>query len=254
MQEPKPFKIAVSDELLSFINQRVATARLPPGIDLPPKDAWSYGVPPATISQLKDYWVEKYDWRSVEARINSQLKMFTLPITEAGERMDIHFVHHVSDHEGAIPMLFQHGWPGNFLEVEKIIDSLVNPKEPGQQAFHVVAPSLPGFVFSDGPKGGGFWLKNIAAVDHKLMLALGYDKYVVQGGDWGSMIGRIMGIDYPDHAVAVHVNALASGPPSWWRYPFHLIFLIIWAIWQGKGKDSNFGRMMWWREEEVSVR
>jgi pimeloyl-ACP methyl ester carboxylesterase len=252
MEEPKPFKIAVSDDLLSFIDQRVSTARIPPGIDLPEKDAWSYGVPPATISQLKDYWVKKYDWRAVEARINGQLKMFTLPITEAGETMAIHFVHHKSDREGALPLLFQHGWPGNFLEVEKIIDSLTNPQEPGQQAFHVVAPSLPGFAFSEGPKGGDFWLKNMAAVDHKLMLALGYDKYVAQGGDWGSMICRIMGMEYPEHAVAVHVNALASGPPSWWRYPFHFIYLVIWAIWQGKGKESNFGRMMWWREEEVS--
>jgi pimeloyl-ACP methyl ester carboxylesterase len=252
MEDPKSFKIAVSDDLLSFINQRVSTARLPPGIDLPEGDAWSYGVPPATISQLRDYWEKKYDWRAVEARINGHLKMFTLPITEAGETMTIHFVHHKSDREGAIPLLFQHGWPGNFLEVEKVIDDLVAPKEPGQQAFHVVAPSLPGFAFSDGPKGGDFWLKNIAAVDHKLMLALGYDKYVAQGGDWGSMICRIMAVEYPEHAVAVHVNAVASGPPSWWRYPFHLIYLIIWAMWQGKGKTSNFGRMLWWREEEVS--
>jgi pimeloyl-ACP methyl ester carboxylesterase len=252
MEEPKPFKIAVSDALLSFINQRVATARLPPGFDLPENDTWSYGVPPATVSQLREYWEKKYDWRTVEARINGKLKMFTLPITEAGETMTIHFVHHKSDHEGAIPLLFQHGWPGNFLEVEKIIDSLTDPKEPGQQAFHVVAPSLPGFVFSDGPKRDGFWLRNIAAVDHKLMLALGYEKYVAQGGDWGSMIARILGIEYPEHAVAIHVNALVSAAPSWWRYPFHLIYLIIWAMLQPKGKNSNFGMMMWFRNEEVS--
>jgi pimeloyl-ACP methyl ester carboxylesterase len=185
MAEPKPFKIAVPDELLSFIDQRVATARLPPGLELPEKDTWSFGVPPATVSQLRDYWEKKYDWRAVEARINHHLKMFTLPISEACETMAIHFVHHQSDREGAIPLIFQHGWPGNFLEVEKIIDSLTSPKDPGQQAFHVVAPSLPGFGFSEGPKGGEFTLKNMAAVDHKLMLALGYDKYVAQGGDWG---------------------------------------------------------------------
>jgi hypothetical protein len=120
---------------------------------------------------------KKYDWRVVEARINTHLKMFTLPITEAGEDLTIHFVHHRSSHPDAIPLLFQHGWPGSFLEVDKIIDSLTNP-EPGQQAYHVVAPSLPGFVFSTGPKGSDFILKNMAAADHKLMHALGYAKYM----------------------------------------------------------------------------
>jgi len=251
MVHPNPFKISVSDDLLSFINQRVSTARLPPPLDLPEIDAWSFGVPPDEIAKFQEYWQKKYDWRAVEARINSQLKMFTLPITENGETMTIHFVHHKSDREGAIPLLFQHGWPGNFLEVEKVIESLVSPKDPGAQAFHVVAPSLPGFVFSEGPKKDGFWLKNFAAVDHKLMLALGYEKYVAQGGDWGSMIVRIMGVNYPEHCVAVHVNAMVAGPPKWWRYPFHLIFLIFWAIWQGKGKETHFQRMIWWREEEV---
>lgn len=179
---PLPFKIAVSDDLLSFIDQRVATARIIPGLDLPKDEAWSYGAPPATISQLRDYWVQKYDWRAVEARINGHLTMFTLPISEAGEELTIHFVHHRSAREGAIPLLFQHGWPGSFLEVDKIIDSLTSPP-PGQQAYHLVAPSLPGFVFSDGVKGSDFDLRNMAAVDHKLMQALGYPKYIAQGGD-----------------------------------------------------------------------
>lgn len=117
MATPKPFQIAVPDELLSFINQRVSTARLPPGFDFPPADEWKYGVPPKTIQKLQDYWTQKYNWRRVEKRINSALKMYTLPMSEAGEELDIHFVWHQSDREGAIPILIQHGWPGNFLEV-----------------------------------------------------------------------------------------------------------------------------------------
>ena len=107
--KPTPFKISVSDELLSFINQRVKTARIPPGLELPEDEAWSYGAPPATINHLRDYWEKKYDWRAVEANINGRLKMFTLPITEAEEELTIHFVHHRSEREGAIPLLFQHG-------------------------------------------------------------------------------------------------------------------------------------------------
>ena len=115
--ELKPFKISVSDDLLSFINNRVATARIPPGLDLPEKDAWSYGVPAKTMEQLKEYWETKYDWRAVEKRINSHLKMFTMPIEQGGEIFDMHFVWHQSEREGAVPLLFQHGWPGSFLEV-----------------------------------------------------------------------------------------------------------------------------------------
>lgn len=89
----------------------------------------------------------------------------------------------------------------------------------------------------------------MAAVDHKLMLALGYDKYMAQGGDWGSMIVRIMGIDYPDSCVAVHVNMAVAAPPSIWRSPLQLLYLPLWAFWQGK--DSSFARMMWWQKEEM---
>jgi len=250
ISKPTPFKISVSDELLSFIEQRVATARIPPDLELPPDDAWSYGAPRATISLLRDYWEKKYDWRAVEAKINSRLKMFTLPITEAGEELMIHFVHHRSEREDAVPLLFQHGWPGSFLEVDGIIDSLTSP-EHGQQAYHVVAPSLPGFVFSEGPKGPDFTLQNMAAVNHKLMQALGYKHYMVQGGDWGSVIARIMAADYPESCVAAHVNMIIAGPPSWWRYPLQLAYLVWWALWQDRSKSGgNFGRMLWWLKEE----
>lgn len=105
--------------------------------------------------------------------------MFTLPINHDGEDLTIHFVHHRSSREGAIPLLFQHGWPGNFLEVERIIDELVEPKEGGQ-AYHVVAPSLPGFVFSEMSMREDFGLSDMAHVDHKLMIALGYETYMVR--------------------------------------------------------------------------
>ena len=117
LAKPTPFKISVSEDLLSFINQRVSTARIPPGLDLPEKDAWSYGVPAKTIEHLKEYWEKKYDWRAVEARINGHLKMFTMPIQQGDEEIEMHFVWHQSEREGAVPLLFQHGWPGNFLEV-----------------------------------------------------------------------------------------------------------------------------------------
>jgi hypothetical protein len=114
---PKPFKIAVDDSLVAFIQQRVETGRIPEGFNFPPGKEWTYGVPSEEMKRLKEYWVNKYDWRAVEARINAHLKMFTLPIDHRGEQFTMHFVHHRSEREGAVPMLFQHGWPGSFLEV-----------------------------------------------------------------------------------------------------------------------------------------
>lgn len=251
MSKPAPFKIAVSDDLLSFIQQRVATARIPPGLELPASEAWSDGTPPDVVEQIRLYWEKKYDWRAVEARINNHLKMFTIPISEGGEDLTIHFVHHRSDREGAIPLLFQHGWPGSFLEVDKIIDSLTSPSNPHDQAYHVVAPSLPGFAFSSCPKGNDFTLTNMAAVDHKLMLALGYTKYMVQGGDWGSIIARYIGYMYPDNCLAVHVNMLFAPMPSFWKYPSTFVYFLYWAWRQDKSKDgSALGRIMWWQREE----
>jgi pimeloyl-ACP methyl ester carboxylesterase len=248
--EPTPFQINVSEDLLQFITHRVATARIPPGLDLPQDQEWSYGIPPATVHTLRDYWATKYSWRDTEARINARFKMFTLPISESGETLTIHFVHHRSEREGAVPLLFQHGWPGNFLEVERIIDALTDPPG-GQQAYHVVAPSLPGFAFSEGPRGEGFRLKHMAAVDHKLMLALGYGKYMAQGGDWGSLIVRIMALDFPESCVAVHVNAVVAALPCWWRYPLHFLYFWMWAPFQGS--ETALGRMLWWKKEETGV-
>jgi pimeloyl-ACP methyl ester carboxylesterase len=252
MSKSVPFKIAVSDDLLSFIQQRVATARIPPGLELPASEAWSDGTPPQVVEQIRSYWEKKYDWRAIEARINNHLKMFTIPISEAGEDLTIHFVHHRSDREGAIPLLFQHGWPGSFLEVDKIIDSLTSPSDPSDQAYHVVAPSLPGFTFSSCPKGNDFAVKNMAAVDHKLMLALGYTKYVAQGGDWGSIVIRHLGYMYPDNCLAIHVNMMFASPPSFWKNPLTFLYFLFWAAWQDKSKDgSTLGRIMWWTREEM---
>lgn len=90
--KPTPFQISISSNLLSFINQRVATARIPPGLDLPAGKEWSYGVPAATIEPLREYWEKKYDWRAVEASINAHLRMFTMWVPEGEELLEMHFV------------------------------------------------------------------------------------------------------------------------------------------------------------------
>jgi hypothetical protein len=117
---PEPFEIAIDDSFLAFVQNRVETGRIPEGYNFPPGKEWTYGVPPEEMKRLKEYWLNKYDWRAVEARINAHLKMFTVPIDHGEEIFKMHFVHHRSEKEGAVPMLFQHGWPGSFLEVSWI--------------------------------------------------------------------------------------------------------------------------------------
>lgn len=252
MAAPTPFKIAVSQDLLEWITNRVKTARLPPGKDLPADQAWSYGLPADVAAKLHEFWVNKYSWRTVEAKLNKELQMFTLPISHGDEDLTIHFVHHRSTSSNAIPLLFLHGWPGNFLEVRDIIGELTTPSSSSAQAYHVVAPSLPGFGFSSCPSKP-FNIGQFAGTMNKLMLALGYPKYMCQGGDWGSVISRTLAVEYSQYCVGIHLNHIFAPLPSPFRAPFVLARLLLqfgtgwWDDYDGK----IIKRMLWWQKSEL---
>ena len=156
--------------------------------------------------EIVGFWREKYNWREEEARINKLPQFKTSIEVDGFGTLNIHFVHSKSSETNAIPLLFLHGWPGSFLEVEKILPEL------NKAGFDVVAPSLPGFGFSSYTDKAGFKHEHHAQVMHNLMQRLGYQDYVVQGGDWGSFIARWIAILYPDQVKAMHVNAV--------RFPF----------------------------------
>jgi len=123
--QPRPFKIDVRQETVNWITQRVQDARVvPDAVKLPTDREWEDGVPSTVISELVEYWKTSYDWRKVEEKLNSTYKMFTLDISEGDEVLQVHFVHHVSERPGAIPLLFVHGWPGNFTEVSLLLRML----------------------------------------------------------------------------------------------------------------------------------
>jgi pimeloyl-ACP methyl ester carboxylesterase len=122
--------------------------------------------------------------------------------TQYLEPIPLHFVHHQSPRADAIPLLFIHGWPGSFLEVENIIDELINPPNVTLPAFHVVAPSIPGFAFSPAPVATGFGDYEAAQAFHALMLQLKYQEYVIQGGDVGGIIMRYQSYLFPDNVLA----------------------------------------------------
>lgn len=114
---PKPFKVSVSTSKLDWITKRVQSSLIIPDVQHAEGKEWDDGAPSATVEDLVDYWRDTYDWREVETKINSTFNMFTVDIAEGDEIINLHFVHHRSERPNAIPLLFAHGWPGNFTEV-----------------------------------------------------------------------------------------------------------------------------------------
>ena len=132
--------------------------------------------------------------------------------------INVHFVHSLSHSPNAVPLLFLHGWPGSFAEVTKILPRL------NEAGYHVIAPSLPGFGFTSCPDRAGFKITHVAALMQKLMSRLGYEKFVVQGGDWGSMVAWTMAAYHPDHVKALHVNLLSTEKPDFESEPTYTDF------------------------------
>jgi len=165
------------------------------------------------VSYLKDlasYWGTGYDWRAHEARLN-QFPQFTTVI----DGQTVHFVHVRSAEAGALPLIITHGWPGSVMEFLNIIGPLTDPAGHGgnpADAFHVVAPSLPGFGFSTPLAGPGWDTRRIARAWVDLMHRLGYHRYGAQGGDTGAVVSPELGRTDPDHVIGVHVNNLGTFP------------------------------------------
>jgi pimeloyl-ACP methyl ester carboxylesterase len=166
----------------------------------------------AKLKELVRYWQTDYDWRKVEAKLNS-LPQFVTNI----DGVDIHFIHVRSKHPNALPLIITHGWPGSVIEQLKIIDPLTDPTAHGgreEDAFDVVIPSLPGYGFSGKPTGKGWDPDHIARAWAVLMKRLGYPRYVAQGGDWGTPISSAMARQAPAGLLGIHINLPATIPPE----------------------------------------
>ncbi|KAH7362703.1 epoxide hydrolase [Plectosphaerella cucumerina] len=207
----EPFKINVPQAKLDALRTKLDNATFPN--DAPMTQDWSYGPPLADIKRLTARWREGFDWRAAEAKINNELPQFTTTVSVDGfGDLGIHLVHKRSSSPDAIPLLFCHGWPGSFIEVSKILPLLT--AADARPSFHVVAPSMPNYAFSDSVGAPGFSIPQYAEAMHKTMLRLGYDRYVTQGGDWGFAVTRLMGNLYPKHCLASHWNYLYTPPPT----------------------------------------
>lgn len=196
-----PFTIAIEDAAIADLKQRLAMTRWPDEVN---DDAWSWGTRRAPLQHLLTYWRDTYDWRAQEAKLN-RLPQFTLDVD--GQR--IHFVHQRGKGPSPLPLVVTHGWPGSFVEMTKIIPLLTDPSAHGgnpADAFDVIVPSLPGYGFSSRPTKPGMNQREIATLWSKVMTALGYSRFGVQGGDWGSLVTIWTARLFPERVIGAHLN------------------------------------------------
>lgn len=205
----EPFKIAVPSEVLDDLRERLARPRLPDEI---PGSGWEYGTNLGYMRELLEYWRTAYDWRKHEAELN-RFRHFRAGVADG---LRIHFIHEPGRGPNPKPLLLLHGWPGSVFEFMELIPMLTDPAahgaDPGE-SFTVVAPSLPGFGFSDRPRTRAMNIQAIADILFKLMTeVLGYKRFGAQGGDWGSAIASRIGEVYAASLYGLHLNMVSIGP------------------------------------------
>lgn len=202
------FRIDIPDSDLTDLRRRLRDTRWPTTIE---GSGWERGVPLDYLRNLVDYWADDFDWRGVEREVN------TFPqFTDQIDGTTIHYLHARSQREDATPLLLTHGWPGSFLEFLDVIGPLTDPEahgSPGDPAFHVVVPTIPGHGFSGPLASGGWDVDRVARAWSELMFRLGYVRYLVQGGDWGQVISLRTAEWDPQHCAGVHLNMLVTFPP-----------------------------------------
>ncbi|MGH7778515.1 MAG: epoxide hydrolase family protein [Candidatus Binataceae bacterium] len=204
----EPFKVAVPDEVLADLRTRLDRTRFP---DEVPGTGWEYGSNLAYMREVVDYWRTRYDWRAHEARIN-RFAQYRANVDGLG----IHFIHEPGRGPNPKPLLLIHGWPGSICEFMDIIPMLTDPAAHGGDAndsFTVIAPSLPGYGFSDHPRERAMNIQAIAEIFFRLMTGvLGFKRFAVQGGDWGAAITSRTGEVHAPSLYGIHINMIAIGP------------------------------------------
>jgi microsomal epoxide hydrolase len=201
----EPFDADVPEAVLADLRDRLARTRFPNQIA---GAGWEQGTELGYLQELLEYWRDGFDWRAVEARLNG----FGQFVTEVdGQR--IHFLHVRSPEPDALPLVVSHGWPGSVVEFLDVLGPLADPRahggDPGD-AFHVVAPSLPGYGYSGPTSEPGWTARRMAEAFARIMAELGYDRYGAQGGDWGSLVSANLADVDPDHVCGLHLNFVVT--------------------------------------------
>jgi microsomal epoxide hydrolase len=201
---PQPFTLSVPDTAIADLKTRLGLTRFP---DAAPGEPWAFGASVDYVRDLVGYWKDRFDWRGQEAALNV-FPQFKAPLHD----IDLHYLHVPGVGPDPYPLLLLHGWPGSVYEFLDIISRLTDPARFGgdpKDAFTVIAPSLPGYGLSFKPGQKRFTLQDIAACVHDLMTQLlGFQKFAVQGGDWGAGTASLIGNTYPSSVCGIHVNLL----------------------------------------------
>jgi pimeloyl-ACP methyl ester carboxylesterase len=199
----REFRFELSDREVADLRDRLARTRWP---EQETVDDWSQGMPLAYAQELVAYWRDEYDFGAFAERVNRY------PQCKATvDGLGIHFLHVRSPHDGALPLVLTHGWPGSVREFWDVVEPLTNPDDPAD-AFHLVIPSLPGYGFSDKPTSTGWDVHRIARAWASLMAGLGYERYGAQGGDWGSMVTTSLAQQDHTNLVGIHLNMPIAAP------------------------------------------
>jgi len=204
-----PFKVKIPDEIIQNINSKVKNYSWH---EMPDDGGWDYGTNLDYMKEFSKYWLENYNWRETEKKIN-RFKNFKCNI----DNIDIHFIHEKGSGKNPRPLLLSHGWPGSIIEFLHIIEKLAHPEKFGgneKDAFDVIVPSLPGFGFSSRP-ARPMGPRKMSSIFNKLMTdKLGYKKYIAQGGDFGGTICTWLAYDFPKNLIGIHINILITRHPD----------------------------------------
>ena len=205
----KPFEIKVDDAVLDDLRQRLSATRWPDEI---PASGWDYGSNLGYVKELVEYWRTSFDWRAQEKLLNS-FNQFKTQV----EGLDIHFIHERGKGPNPMPLVITHGWPSSFFEMSKIVPLLADPGSHGgdpADSFDVVAPSLPGFGFSDRSSQRGMQVLKVADMWAKLMTEnLGYPRFTAQGGDIGAGVTSRLGFAHPESMIGIHLTSITRPTP-----------------------------------------
>ena len=206
---PRPFRIDVSQAVLTDLHHRLDATRFPEPL---PGAPWERGADVSYVRELCAYWRHQYDWRRHEAELN-RYPQFLCEV----DGIDVHFWHVRGKGPSPLPLLLTHGWPGSIHDFHHLIGPLTDPAAHGgdaEDAFDVVIPALPGYGFSGKPREPGWSATRVAAAFDRLMAEhLGYVRYGAQGGDWGGIVSTMLGVNHPEHLVGLHLNMAFAGPP-----------------------------------------
>ena len=205
----KPFKLEIPDKTIQNIYSKVKNY---PWHEMPDDGGWDYGTNLDYMKEFSDYWINKFDWKKTEGKLN-KFKNFKSNING----IDIHFIHEKGSGSNPKPLLLSHGWPGSIIEFLHIIDKLAHPEKFGgkeEEAFDVIVPSLPGYGFSGRP-ANPIGPRKMAGIFNLLMTnVLGYKKYIAQGGDFGATIATWLAYDFPNKMLGIHINILIIRHPD----------------------------------------